>query len=464
MVIQKRLGIFGGAFFLALALTAPAQEPAFLGQVPIPDPAVHTAERTKKEAREAFKKEMETEALAGALAQPLTPETEALYRKAFWAALHTRDRSERVKNALGQVLANYHAQTDDETRRKALEAIYGLFPTEFQAEITALLPTITDKKQFAMAAYYLLRIDPDGTRRTIREAASEHFGQLNLTDDPIIVALRRELRPRMNMQASLEKRPPLEDLLGARELLGRTVLFSLHRHNRIIPGIALIRKADGSFLRREDGTLWHIPHLAQSASGLPGTITNGYSPQGLYSITGTGVSENQFIGPTPFIDAYMPFEIHANAWFDDDSGTTITMTQTAYSALLPQGWNRYFPMTEAFLAGKAGRSGIIAHGTTTNPEFYKDEPFYPLVPSLGCIKSLEVWDPQTGKLKKSDQIDLLRSWNDAGAGRGWLVLAEIDTKETPIQLADIHEAVVMAENALGIVPETPTEKAAEGGN
>lgn len=52
-----------------------------------------------------------------------------------------------------------------------------------------------------------------------------------------------------------------------------------------------------------------IPQLARSISNLPYYLTNGNTPQGLYRITGTDISENKWIGPTTNIQMVMPFEI-----------------------------------------------------------------------------------------------------------------------------------------------------------
>jgi len=90
-----------------------------------------------------------------------------------------------------------------------------------------------------------------------------------------------------------------------------------------------------------------------------------------------------------------------------------------------------------YYAGKAGRSEIIAHGTTINPEYYRDFPFYPNTPSLGCITTTEFWDKETGERIFSDQQSLINGWKSLKAEKGYFILIEIDMKEQDVTLQEL---------------------------
>ena len=69
-----------------------------------------------------------------------------------------------------------------------------------------------------------------------------------------------------------------------------------------------MRGPDGRFVRREDGTIFQIAQLAMARTDLPGTITFGNSPQGVYTIRGTGLATNQHIGTVPYLWSRLPIE------------------------------------------------------------------------------------------------------------------------------------------------------------
>ncbi|MDP1125432.1 hypothetical protein Q5O12_28335, partial [Klebsiella pneumoniae] len=78
-------------------------------------------------------------------------------------------------------------------------------------------------------------------------------------------------------------------------------VYSLQRPGRDVMGLALVRGADGRFLREPDGRLYAQPQLARALTHLPGTLTNGNTPQGLYTLVGAGTATNPWIGPTPYL-------------------------------------------------------------------------------------------------------------------------------------------------------------------
>ena len=66
------------------------------------------------------------------------------------------------------------------------------------------------------------------------------------------------------------------------------MIYSFQRWNRDYPGMAIIQNGDGSFARDSLGNLLIFQQLARSASDLPYFITSGSTPQGIFSVQGTG--------------------------------------------------------------------------------------------------------------------------------------------------------------------------------
>ena len=84
----------------------------------------------------------------------------------------------------------------------------------------------------------------------------------------------------------------------------------------------------------------------------------------------------------------------------------------------------------------AGRTEIIAHGTTINPAYYKGEPYYPLTPSLGCLCTKEIWN-EDGKRTISDQAELVNAVQLAGGANGYYVVIELNDEQRPVAMDDI---------------------------
>jgi hypothetical protein len=94
----------------------------------------------------------------------------------------------------------------------------------------------------------------------------------------------------------------------------------------------------------------------------------------------------------------MPFERYWRVFFQQHTDSINPLL--SYTKLFPENWQTYSPMLEAFIAGKAGRTEIIAHGTTIDPAYFIDQPYFPISPTLGCLCAGNV-NPLTGKREKA---------------------------------------------------------------
>lgn len=185
-------------------------------------------------------------------------------------------------------------------------------------------------------------------------------------------------------------------------MVGKSLLVSVQYRNRDKPGFLWIRRSDGQWIKNKNGSIQRYPQLARAITNLPYFLTNGNTPQGLYRITGTAVSDNDWIGPTENLQLVMPFEKGGTLnFFDQD-----TDPHQQYTHLLGN-LSKDSSLWQSFHAGLVGRSEIIAHGTTIPTEYYRTYRYYPNTPSLGCLCSPEKWDDQ-GKLSVSVQKEWMK--------------------------------------------------------
>jgi hypothetical protein len=330
-------------------------------------------------------------------------------------------------------------------QRALLSFAHTLFWADAAPLVQPLLPQISTPREFAIAEYTVLRADAQpATRQALRAQLLASFPDWQ--NEPRLRALEHRLS--VGAAADLAQRPPLADLLAAPLRPGYPVVFSLQRANRERTGLALVRGADGHFVRRPDGSYFSIAHLALARTNLPGTITNGNTPQGLFTVRGTGTAQtNPWIGPTPYLTSMLPRE--ASVADFEHADVAADWSEDRYASFLPASWRGYFPIWETWLAGQAGRDEILLHGNAINPAYYQGEAFFPAPPQAGCMIAMEYWSKDDGSLLYSDQLALLKAFAVSGTDQGYLVLVEIDDSERPVALADVVDAVRAAEQQGG---------------
>ncbi len=420
------------SILLALVTAVPAKE-----RKKLPEDYYQGALRGE---RAAFKRDLQTHTIEAPLQLPMTG-NEIKWVSAFWAMELIRFRNDVTTAAIQKVLTS-HRHTFSSLQRAALEAAYALYPREFTTTVMLLADSTETPRLFAMATLYLMRADAGKANRMACLARQQRkFPQW--ISDPVLWRLGEELREPRREQ--IKNRPSLVDLFRSAGAADKIVVFSIQRLNRDHPGLTIIRAADGRFLRRDDGSLFSIPHLARSLSNLPGYLTNGNSPQGIMTILGVEGAESEFIGPTPVLNMALPGEVTPYRFFHNTAMPDTTWTPARYATLLPSGWRDYPPIFEAYWAGRAGRTEIIAHGTTIDTEFYRHQPYYPFTPSLGCLTALELWSGVDGRLVISDQRALIEAYRAAGGGPGFLVVVEKDDRQEPVTVREIVTDVLKAE-------------------
>jgi len=280
------------------------------------------------------------------------------------------------------------------------------------------------------------------TTLSIEQIQSILFSKFqNVLSHPILFMLYHKLSG--TYDESINIRPSLSKLLSHKFGNNKTIIFSFQRRNRDYQGLAIIKKPDGTFLRTKNDSIFYIPQLARAISNLPGYLTNGNTPQGIFSIQGIDTSKNIFIGPSPNIQLVLPFEADIQTFFHNDKSGEWSIKK--YQTLLPEEWRYYLPIYESFYAGKAGRNEIIAHGTTVDPSFYTSRPYYPNTPTLGCLSAIELWSDKNGIPIRSDQVDLVNAFLSTGQKDGYLFVIELDNKRENVSINEIYEVILFAE-------------------
>lgn len=387
---------------------------------------------TSRKERDIYKKHLIENIIRTPLMLSLTNETAGRWKGAWWGCELIRYRDSLILNSLRTAIINHKNQTENLVRA-ALEAAYALYPKELEQEALSFIQETDSPRNFAIASQILVKCSVNRTK-----SKTEILSLLNKrfpspAKNPILFRLQKDY------SSDNIKMPPLADLVYNSKWKDNIIIFSFQRKNRNFPGLTIIRNSDGNLLRDKKGNVFSIPHLARSASNLPGYITNGNTPCGILSITGTGVSDNKFIGKTAVIETALPYEITAERFFRDTLLAGKLWDKSDITGILPESWQNYDPIFESMYAGEAGRSEIIMHGTAIDPEYYRGEPYYPFTPSLGCLTSCELYDEESGKLIMSNQKKLIEAFNKCGKQTGYLVVLDIDNKNAPVNLKEIME-------------------------
>lgn len=384
--------------------------------------------------RQRLERDLRENTIGKTFAQELTKENEHRFESACWALAQFQFRNATVEMGLDKLLASYDSLEYD-TKRAFLEAAYALYPERYLEGIGRLLQKETNPKLFAMCAVYRYRALPHtNERNAILIRMVEQFPDYDSL--PLLSALEDHLNH--SLERPKKAIPSLKALSQQFRQLGLKVVFSFQRWNRDYPGLAVVQNADGSLVKRADGRPLVFEQLARSGSSLPYFLTNGNTPQGIYSITGTAVAHNNFIGPTPNLQLIMPYEDSTHKFFHY-LDHPVTDTLGAYKALLPAGWKNYAPMLESYTAGKIGRTEIIAHGTTIDPEYFKDKPYYPLTPTLGCLCAKEIWNITSGRLLVSEQYNLYAAFTATLGVKGYLVVINLDDQQKAVSREEVEQ-------------------------
>jgi hypothetical protein len=364
-----------------------------------------------------------------AFALPFNSENEETYNSAFYNIGLIQYKTPSVNASIDAIAKKINNSSND-CKKAFINLINSDYPKKYASQIKNVFITSTDDyKLMAMAANYLL---PTATTAEVKIMLVQTETALKKDiDDAILFELSNQLKNWNKKQTT----PSIKTFFDKNYLPEQMLVFSFQRRDRNYPGIAMVRNTDGSFVKNVDGKYFSVGQLARSNSNMPGYISNGNTPQGIFRITGFDTSSNYFIGPTPNLQLAMPHEY--DGVVIDGKKIDTTWSLQDYRNLLPNNFKNYQPVYGTFYAGKAGRTEIIAHGTTIDVAYYKNNSFYPYTPTAGCLCTKEIWNNKTGLLDTSDQLLLSKAVQNTGATKGYLIVVEIDDKKSAVTLADI---------------------------
>ncbi len=381
---------------------------------------------TTEAARAKMKHGLINYAISKNFSLPLSDSTEENWKEAFAAMEVLQYNTPFTENKVASAFDSIEIRSLS-FQRALMEVAYSNYPGKFLKQSKALLQKTNDPKIFAMCAEYLVQ---ENEKRNEKDSISKILIQKfsdTANENPILFMLQTRLSPDKVQSISMQK--VLSEMFSKNFLANQVVMYSIQRKNRDYPGMVILRKADGSFVTDSSGKIFTVPQLARSISNLPGYLTNGNTPQGIFRMYGFKVSMGNFIGPTANVQMGMPVELSLQKYFDNNFIFDTTWSIDYYQKLIPKNLQSFLPLYQSYYAGLAGRTEIIAHGTTIDPSYYKGKPYYPLTPTEGCLCTKEIWN---GKRIESDQVKLVNGLLKAGGANGYCVVIEIDDKNAPV--------------------------------
>jgi hypothetical protein len=366
------------------------------------------------------------------LSTPLNDSTEEKWEEAFDAIEILLYKSPFSDKKIHGAFEEIENRRSIDFQKALLQLAYTNYPGMFDQQVKNLLHNTNDAKVFAMCAEYIFQQKRDSSfAHNINKIIETKFGDQGIIN-PVLYML--QVRISENIKQVFLSKKLLAELLSKKFLPGQTVMYSIQRKNRDYPGLVLIRNGNGDFIKDSNGIIFSTPQLARSTTNLPFYLRGGNTPQGIFLMHGFGVSMSSFIGPTANIQLSMPVEASIKAFMRDSSIADTIWNIDYYNKLIPADFKNYLPLYYSYYAGQAGRTEIIAHGTTIDPNIYSNKPWFPLTPSQGCLCTKELWN---GKRIDSDQQKLVNALLKAGGANGYCVVIELDDKQSAVTLADV---------------------------
>lgn len=368
-------------------------------------------------------------AINKSLSQPLSDSTEEDWMNAFGAASLIGYKSNQLKDC-AETAIHYFGNATDDFKIRLIEFLNASYPGSFMQELSNYQNS-AQQKVFAAISEYLIKHDTaniylSNTQKQIAERFTNY-------KDSTYINL---LSTRIDSSNFLNK-DALRMLLSAAFLKGNKILYCFQSCDRNYPGLAIVRDSTGNFVADSNNNIIAVPLLARSVSNMPYYFKNGNTPQGIYKMKGTAISNIYNIGRTPNIQLAMPFEMPAGQFINKSAVKDTAWPVDYYKSLLPLQLQNYPALYESYYAGKLGRTEIIVHGTTVDPDYYKGMPFYPHTPTEGCLSTIELWSEIDGKRLYSNQQTLADIFKKINGARGYCIVVDIPGIKRNININDI---------------------------
>jgi hypothetical protein len=388
----------------------------------------HTKLRSEfalQKSKEKFKTELDNK-IKSVFASPLNRNNEKSWRKVFKEIGLLLYKNEEIYKGLEKA-AGYVISGSEKFKLSFMETVITLYPSDFDDTADTLFATTKNPTLFAYLVHYYLNKNIEDKNYFVKLIKKRFHKYETIPQLKFLL---------YNLQKDSVKTPPLQELLSHNFMKGETIIYTLQRKDRRYPGITIIKSPDGKFVREKNDSIFYVKQLALSVTNLPGYLSQGNTPEGIFSIVGFYNSPTPSIGPTAAVLTRIPFEVPTKLWYHNSVKTNY-WNIADYKSLLPETWQNYLPMYEAFYAGKTGRRKIVMHGSVDDLSFYKGLPYYPLTPSKGCLTTIELWDEKTGQNIRSDQAKLMNAFFSTKKLTGFLIVVNIDNKKMPVTIDEI---------------------------
>jgi hypothetical protein len=346
-----------------------------------------------------------------------------------------------IFNFIKKSLSDFHSNSP-EFNNHLLEALKALYPDSSKSLIGKIVRQTKDISTFVYGACVLMHYPKKFELAFVDSLIETKFPNSN---NLLLKLFRSEIN---SEQTSIKEE--LSEILSSPFQKGKTIIFSFQRCDRSFPGLTIIRKPDGKFVRNDGGKIFAVPQLAFSVANLPGYLKNGNTPQGIFSVVGFYITQKESIGPTPIILTRIPFGKSPEIFFHGQNNFKKWNIKD-YKALLPSSLKDYPPIYEAFYSGKLGRRLLVMHGSTDDLDFYRGEKYFPLTPTRGCLSTIEIWN-ESGYAIRSDQAQLVNAFFRTKQPKGFLVVLNIDDEKKPVTLDELLPFIQEAERMLHASP------------
>lgn len=381
-----------------------------------------------KESKAEFRLNLMNE-IEKTFSSQLNKRTEESWQNLFYEVGLYLLKSERIYKAI-ELACEYAPSGSIKFQRSLAETIITLYPTDFEKTIDTLFRTSNDPTLYSYCVHYYLKSGIK-TKEYLLDETKSRFGKSNKVWNKI---------PQIKFLAYFLENdtlstPPLKDILSHKFIEGKTIIYSLQRKDRTYPGITIIKNPNGEFVKEENDSIFYVKQLALSVTNIPGYLSQGNTPQGIFSIVGFYNSPTPSLGPTAAVLTRIPFEVPTKLWYH--STVTNNWNINDYKNILPKSWKDFLPIYESYYAGLTGRRKIVMHGSVDDLSFYDSLSYAPLTPSKGCLTTTELWSETSGNNIKSDQAKLMNAFFSTKQLYGFLVVIDIDDKREPVTINEI---------------------------
>lgn len=206
-------------------------------------------------------------------------------------------------------------------------------------------------------------------------------------------------------------------------------IFVFCRRQRRYPCRLLIKDNNGELVKANN-EVFSIPVLAKASRDLPSNITNGQTPQGVHSVDGVMPHANRQRAFGKFRRVILSFLPGFNV---NDENT---------KEFLPASQHEKLWWKKASLARDVDRSSLRIHGTGNVSS--DDRPYYPHVPTAGCISTREGTYNEVTYTDQRVLLDALMRANFLDVNydnemkiKGTLTLIELDNLKEPVRMEDL---------------------------